>query len=142
LSKPFERAAFYEMLTRFIQAGVADTQEAPPQVMRSSVDDTDPEMAALISEFVQGLPAKVRELCITAGSKDFSKIAALAHKLKGSSGMYGFPKLSAVAKTLEKASKEQQNELLEGALKELEHVVSSILERAPTPAQPESNPQP
>jgi PAS domain S-box-containing protein len=140
LSKPFERSAFYEMLTRFMKALDERKEQQTPDVLRSSVDDADPEMAELISEFVQGLPAKVQELLTTAATKDFIKMAALAHKLKGSSGMYGFPKLSAVAKTLEKASKDKQNELLEGALKELEHVVSSILKGAAEPVQPETIP--
>jgi PAS domain S-box-containing protein len=139
LSKPFERSAFYEMLTRFIQVSDRSNTQSSPEAIRSAVDDSDQEMAELIAEFVRALPSKLQELSDTASAKDSTKMAALAHKLKGSSGMYGFPQLSAVAKSLEKACKEQDDELLTEALHELEKIISRILQGARTAAPSESN---
>src|SRR5271165_2383707 len=65
----------------------------------------DPAISALLAEarkqFATGLPAKVGELesLLAAGSWDDARRAA--HKLRGSSGTYGFAALSTAAAGIE-----------------------------------------
>jgi HPt (histidine-containing phosphotransfer) domain-containing protein len=67
-------------------------------------------MVTLIEEFVRGLVARTSEIEHAVASQEYERIAALAHKLKGSSGMYGYPELSRAAYDLEKAAKQRELE--------------------------------
>jgi HPt (histidine-containing phosphotransfer) domain-containing protein len=133
ISKPFERAAFYDMLRRFVHRTEASLTLHPAEPDTRNEHDDDPEMRTLIAEFVKGLPDKVRELNAPENTHDFSRMAALGHRLKGSSGMYGFPELSLAAKELEAAAKQQSDEDLHAALRSLEQIVAQITSQYATP---------
>jgi HPt (histidine-containing phosphotransfer) domain-containing protein len=62
-------------------------------------------MVSLLVEFIDGLPQRFLDISTACGGRDSAKLAALAHKLKGSAGMYGLPELALVAGDLEKVSK-------------------------------------
>jgi PAS domain S-box-containing protein len=110
LSKPFERNQFYDTLQRYMKPVTtqACAKEDPP--LLSELGNEDPEMVTLIEEFVRGLVARTSEIEHAVASQEYERIAALAHKLKGSSGMYGYPELSRAAYDLEKAAKQRELE--------------------------------
>jgi PAS domain S-box-containing protein len=104
LGKPFERTALYEVLSRFVRPspGLPDDGNTP---IISTLSADDPEMRILLGEFINGLPGRYSELALAWRSDDVQRVAALAHKLKGSAGMYGYPLLASEARKLEQAAK-------------------------------------
>jgi PAS domain S-box-containing protein len=106
LSKPFDRRTFYEILTRFLQPRNEPTTPTPANAaIFSTVADDDEEMRSLIHAFIRGLPERLSAIGAATNCCDWSTLAAAAHKLKGSAGMYGFPELASHASGLEKAAK-------------------------------------
>lgn len=71
------------------------------QINRSSLD-------ALKTTYRQSLPEKVRAFAEVLRVGDMSGLASLAHRLRGSAGMYGFPQLSETASRLEEACRAGQ----------------------------------
>ena len=68
---------------------------------------TDPALLALLAEakahFAAGLPAKVAELEELLARQAWEGLRRAAHKLRGSSGTYGFADVSAAAADIEEA---------------------------------------
>jgi HPt (histidine-containing phosphotransfer) domain-containing protein len=89
------------------------------------VINDDDEMRALIADFISGLPERLSKINQTAQLNDWAALAAAAHKLKGSAGMYGFPELALSASELEKAAKNCEEAPALTRCKEL----TSLLER-------------
>lgn len=112
LSKPFDRSKFYETLAQFMlpASPQENRKDAPP--LTSELPEGDSEMDTLIEEFVRGLVARVAEIEHAVDSQEYERISALAHKLKGSAGMYGYPDLSRAAYELEKAAKQKDMSLV------------------------------
>jgi CheY-like chemotaxis protein/HPt (histidine-containing phosphotransfer) domain-containing protein len=105
LSKPFSRDSLYKTLARYLQNGRSRTVDFPSSPLVSSLVGGDPDMVSLLVEFIDGLPQRFLDISTACGGRDSAKLAALAHKLKGSAGMYGLPELALVAGDLEKVSK-------------------------------------
>jgi len=67
----------------------------------------DPAIIALLAEarvgFVAGLPAKVADLQALLARGAWDELRRAAHKLRGSTGTYGFAELSVAAANLEEA---------------------------------------
>jgi CheY-like chemotaxis protein/HPt (histidine-containing phosphotransfer) domain-containing protein len=104
LSKPFSRDSLYETLGRYLN-GNAKTFDLPSNPLISSLVGGDPDMVSLLVDFIDGLPQRFSDISAAYGAKDSTKLAALAHKLKGSAGMYGLPELALLAGDLEKVAK-------------------------------------
>jgi PAS domain S-box-containing protein len=108
LSKPFDRKAFYLLISKYLPSAANTKSDAP---ILSSIEDEDIEMRELINEFVASLPSRLAEINSSSKDGDWQKLAALAHKLKGSSGMYGFQELAGAASALEKAAKDHNQSI-------------------------------
>jgi HPt (histidine-containing phosphotransfer) domain-containing protein len=65
---------------------------------------------AIIPEFVDGLPGKVRELRGSLESSDLPELRRLAHQLLGTCGGYGFAAVSEPARSLEQSIKAGRDE--------------------------------
>jgi HPt (histidine-containing phosphotransfer) domain-containing protein len=67
----------------------------------------DPAIIALLAEarvqFAAGIPAKVADLQALLARGAWDELRRAAHKLRGSSGTYGFAELSAAAANIEEA---------------------------------------
>lgn len=61
----------------------------------------DGGMIDIVTEFVSGLAGRIRELRSAYEALDFSRLAMLAHRLKGAGGSYGYPPISALAAEME-----------------------------------------
>ena len=125
LAKPFSRESFYEMLKKFLDS---ETQsELPSSVVVSHKLSDDAEMNELLVEFIDTLTPRLHELRSAWQGTDWTKVEALAHKLRGSAGLYGYPHLSALGETLEQQAKQGDeafgDTLLEVA-REVERVVA------------------
>src|SRR5262249_17904979 len=97
MTKPVDAAELREALRRLIAA-------ARPAEMSPALDDFRP----LVEEYVRGLPGQVRAIGDALRGGDLVLAGKLAHKLRGSGGMYGFPDLGETAGLLEDAAREGQ----------------------------------
>jgi CheY-like chemotaxis protein len=119
--KPIERSHLLAVLQRYVTAGPeapgAKAAETPPLV---SVFADDPDMAAIVTRFVGGLPDRVAAMRAEATAGNHPALRRLAHQLKGAAGGYGFPAITAAAAALEAVSADGGDPALrERALAEL-----------------------
>jgi PAS domain S-box-containing protein len=128
LSKPFDRRAFYELLTRYLAPNHAATSSnsSTKPIVSTVIHEDDPEMLALISDFVKGIPERLERIREINQLSDWAALAAAAHKLKGSAGMYGFPELASRASNLEKAAKNADGSTTQRCCEELIEVAGRI----------------
>ncbi len=76
------------------------TPTASSNLIRSEFS-SDPDMAEIVTMFVDEMPAKVEKLTQTFAAMQFDELRRIAHQLKGSSGGYGFSDLGKAAGSLE-----------------------------------------
>jgi CheY-like chemotaxis protein/HPt (histidine-containing phosphotransfer) domain-containing protein len=70
------------------------------EVLQSQYADR-PAVARVLGEFVSRLDGRIQAMQAALGGSQADELRRLAHQLKGASGSYGFPTLSAAAKVLE-----------------------------------------
>lgn len=145
LSKPFSKEGFSGMLERFLPIATLpapqDSSSATP--ILTNKDLLDDDTLPLVIEFVGKLPEKLSELEATANSRDSAKLASLAHRLRGSAGLYGYPELSELCGKLEKLAKTNPNEPTAPLVSEIATVVQRIIAGCPASKNPpHSDPAP
>jgi HPt (histidine-containing phosphotransfer) domain-containing protein len=59
------------------------------------------ECQALVAEYAREMPERIGRLQQAIASKDLTSLRRLAHQLKGSAPLYGFPQLAARAAEME-----------------------------------------
>jgi HPt (histidine-containing phosphotransfer) domain-containing protein len=132
LGKPFTAHAFFEMLMRFLPRAESPAHKAPPHVLSeadmkgSQTAIIDAEMIPLLRDFIDRLPARVEDLKGALATGDTKKVALLAHRLKGSAGLYGFPALSALGASLEDTCQESNTPDAERLFKEICEMIHSV----------------
>jgi CheY-like chemotaxis protein len=114
LTKPVDRVALLETIARVCQRSSNRAAAAP--VLVSTLGE-DEEMRELVEGFTERLGERCTEIEHAVQVGDRTLIAALAHRLKGSAGGYGFPAITEAAGALEQAAK--TGESLERAVGEL-----------------------
>ncbi len=67
---------------------------------------TDPDFLAMVIEYVDAHVSKYGSLDFDPAYQDPLKLAAEAHKIAGSAGMYGFPDVGDTARSLEVSIRE------------------------------------
>ncbi len=95
VSKPVVRGALEAILVRYA-APVPD-----PRLVSELADDAD--LGAIVAEFVEEMPERVRALLEAVNAWDVAHLQDLAHNLKGAGGSYGFPLITDAAGALERA---------------------------------------
>ncbi len=106
LSKPFSKDSFHEMLRKFLSSPAApESPHLNATPIRSSRAESDEDTIPLVLDFVSRLPEKVHEIRKASDAGTLAELAALAHKLRGSSGLYGYAELCELCGELEKNSK-------------------------------------
>jgi two-component system, sensor histidine kinase len=92
LSKPVERRALFEVLQQYLPA-------AAPATAASVA--ADPQVAAALAQigerFRAQLPDEIDQLRAARAADDRGTLGELLHRLKGSAGSFGFPRLSELA---------------------------------------------
>jgi CheY-like chemotaxis protein/nitrogen-specific signal transduction histidine kinase/HPt (histidine-containing phosphotransfer) domain-containing protein len=109
IGKPFTGQAFFEMLARFLPRSEGQEESPTHAIQRviEAANDTaiiDSEMLPLLRDFIDRLPSRVNDMKSALAAGDSAQIALLAHRLKGSAGLYGFPELSHLSSALERDS--------------------------------------
>ena len=94
----------------------ARSDEGTVEPLRSEYAE-DPDLADLVPEFVSGLPGRVCEMRKALQNGDFTRLADLAHQLKGAGGGFGYPSITQAARDLESAAKESDHEAAALALR-------------------------
>jgi signal transduction histidine kinase/DNA-binding NarL/FixJ family response regulator len=109
LTKPVDKASLYATVRR-AAAGWRDRHAQPPALppplaalLVSELAD-DPEMQALVDDYVAALPDRTEALGSAVASADREAIGCLAHQLKGSAGSYGFMSITDAAAELERVA--------------------------------------
>ena len=111
-AKPVDLPTLLETLDRFIPQRTNGQVGAGPKETSSPVENelalvtapmNDPEFVELIREYVAELTPKLSEIQTAKEKGDLNAVAELAHKIRGSGGMYGFKDLSTQAGRLEDA---------------------------------------
>jgi CheY-like chemotaxis protein len=119
LAKPVEPAVLLGLLLRQLAA----PPFAVPLPPVRSYDD-------LLRDYVGGLDDRMQRLAAALAADDWEVLGKLAHKLRGSAAMYGFPDLSETAGLIEDAVREKQDrELLQELFDEMVASVRRILSR-------------
>ena len=68
-----------------------------------SVLGADPDLAEIVTLFVEEMPARIRDFRAHFASSNWDQLARLAHQLKGAAGSYGFDQITPFAALLEKS---------------------------------------
>jgi PAS domain S-box-containing protein len=141
LGKPFSSQSFYNMLARFLPTAqmsitTSERGKIADRCAASVLHDPvtaifDAQMIPLLHQFLTRLPARLEEIKAAIAASDGERVLLLAHRLKGSAGLYGFPLLADLGATLESqyavSTPAQADQLLE----ELARIINSV-QRADT----------
>ena len=87
----------------------------------------DPSMAAIIDQFVAGLPEQVTRMRNAFGGGCHEDLRRGAHQLKGAAGGYGYSSLTEKAQVLQKAAEAGDPEAEGLALREVQELTESIV---------------
>jgi signal transduction histidine kinase/AmiR/NasT family two-component response regulator/HPt (histidine-containing phosphotransfer) domain-containing protein len=87
---------------------------------------SDPDMTAVISDFVRGLPAQVSKLQNLIQGGELSELRRAVHQLKGAGGGYGFPQITSFALRAENELKASADSLTENVLGRVNELVDLI----------------
>ena len=94
--------------------------------IRSSLPTEIPEFQAIVIQFVDGLPALLREIRAAWEAREFLELRELAHKLKGTGGTVGFADLTTPSETLQQLANDSVEEGIEAALQQLEDLAARV----------------
>ena len=87
---------------------------------------TDPDFQVLIDNYVAGLGGYVEKLNSAHDDNQWEELKGLAHQLKGSGGSFGFNEISATAKELEAALKENNIAVVPEKFLALIHEIGAV----------------
>jgi PAS domain S-box-containing protein len=90
-----------------------------PREVRSSLPTSDPEIRAIVSEFVEKLSVSIEKMDAACCKADYDELGKLAHWLKGAGGTVGFDCFTEPAKQLEKFAKEKETTKIGDTLQRL-----------------------
>jgi len=116
VAKPIERQKFLSLIADYLQHACtcSNCRGRPPSPKQPGKADasepmvsefaTEPDMAGLIEQFLDELPAKIEAIQQSLAQNDLAAVAVLAHQLKGSGSSYGFPAIAEWAAKLERSA--------------------------------------
>lgn len=79
----------------------------------------DPDLMKIVASFIDQLPEILTEMSRTLRQGDFDELAGLAHNLKGSSGLAGYPDLACEAAKIQQIAKDHQADQLADILQDI-----------------------
>jgi len=138
-TKPVDRSSLLATLARLMGSSEAAVEETPaaavlaatPQGASSdqaiySTFRHDPDMAGIITEFVNQLPQRLAEMRQAAANNQWDAMQRASHQLKGAGGSYGYARLTDTARQLESSAKRQDAEAVVLALNKLTQLCERI----------------
>ncbi len=113
ISKPMADAELFDTIVRHLDKATpaqlvpAKGSTAAPPGLVGSTRIHENEKAELLAEFIESLSGRIAEIEEALRAEDLETLARLAHSLKGTAGLYGFPQISEAALVVEKQADEQ-----------------------------------
>jgi len=98
---------------------------ATPDKLVSGLLLDDPDMYDLVEEFVDGLTGRLAEFRQAYQRLDWDNLTRLAHQLKGAGGSFGYPDLSSLAATMERAFRLHSGNEFASWIKRLERLIGA-----------------
>ena len=131
ISKPIDPDRLIEIVAKSMDSKPSENRsehadsmvEAPSgneDILHSQYADR-PVIARMLGEFVGRLDGRIRAMQAALEASRAEDLRRLAHQLKGAAGSYGYPSLTAAAKTLEDNARLER---LDSAAKDLEYIVA------------------
>lgn len=120
LSKPFEQRDLMKVLQQYLTTSTDVSSEKVTTILE------DPELDELIQEFASTLHLKLTPINEALKMNALKEASALAHKLKGSAGMYRFHDLSKMAGVLDVACKDGDVSSARAVTEELAGLIKGI----------------
>lgn len=97
-----------------------------PQRLESSLPLEIPEFREIVVQFVEGVPAMMREMQDAWDRRDFPVLRELAHKLKGTGGTVGFAEFTSPASRLQDFAEAGRDSGIPEVLSELQMLTNSL----------------
>ena len=79
----------------------------------------DPDLMNIVASYIDQLPETLAEMKRNLRQGDFDELAGLAHNLKGSSGLAGYPALASEASKIQQTAQEHQTDQLAAILQNI-----------------------
>jgi len=111
LSKPVRRVTLLGAILRYCD----DTQPTSTR-MEEEAPKMDPTLAPILPRFLENRRLDCDRMREATGAHDFTRVAILAHNLKGTGGAFGFPDLSELGGKLETLAKAGESDQILSAL--------------------------
>jgi CheY-like chemotaxis protein/HPt (histidine-containing phosphotransfer) domain-containing protein len=99
LSKPVDRSRFMNILSEYLSEPDPKEKTLSPVVSKLVADE--PEIADLVVEFIDSIPAMFDKIDHAAKNRDWENLKFEVHSLKGVGGGYGYPELTDIAGKIE-----------------------------------------
>jgi len=116
LTKPIQKAVLFEAIRRYALSEAADSIHV---LVDSALED-------IIPVYLENRRAEVVSLRAALARLDFPAVRITGHKLKGSGGGYGFPRLTELGAELEKAAMANDPESIRHSIEELHSYLQRI----------------
>ena len=136
MTKPIVPDRLIQAVAQLASKELRSLQEPADIETSASVENTleseladDPELAEIIEQFVDSLPADLRASQQALNNNDFHTLKRIAHQLKGAGGSYGYSALTDAARTLEETAMNEDVEASRLAYASLESLCSRIANR-------------
>ena len=140
LTKPIRQELLLARIFNLITGEVMEVEDIPEASSENHADPLiselpieDPAFAELVCEFIERAHVKVAELRCAYDENDNVEMAKLAHWMKGSGGMAGFPIVTELARELESSVKHGDAEAIAIGLSELETLIAQLQSPAAAP---------
>jgi PAS domain S-box-containing protein len=98
-----------------------------PTAVRSSLPVDDPEIGAIVREFVEKLSGQIEHMEAAITSHSYAELASLAHWLKGAGGTVGFDCFTEPAHQLERFAKEGNDAEIGGTIRQLRSLQQAVV---------------
>ena len=142
LTKPIHQDLLLARIAELMDSNVATVNNRHSVPSKEAIDSEkpliselpidNPAFAELVCEFIDIAKTRLPEFYSAHRTHDTNQLGKLAHWIKGSGGMAGFPSLTTCARNLESAIHSTDDQAIEGHLATLE----SLVERLQSPEIP------
>lgn len=129
LHKPTSEGKLLEKVGKYLlpPASAKKDASADPQMIEESLKTAqiqsqlaqDNELMKVVAGYIEDLPRMVTKMIEAVQDQDFETLAGLAHNLKGSSGLAGYPDLVSQTTKIQEAALHKRTEDFTGILKEV-----------------------
>ena len=103
----------------------APTQPTTPGKLVSDLLVDEPDLRDIVGEFVDRLDNRIAQFREAFEQSDWNRLVTLAHQLKGAGGSYGYPDLSNLAATMERAFRTRAADQFAAWMKQLEQLTAA-----------------